>query len=79
MTILNHIAMALKLNGINFRSKFSNRDIEVFKVNYVILKVDINFLQLFLGSSTKCMLLANAIGTWCQGTKFNRGYSCISY
>lgn len=79
MTILNHIAIALKLNGINFRSKFSNRDIDDFKVNDVILKLDINFLKLFLGSRAKCMLLANAISTWCQGTEFNRGYSCISY
>ncbi|KAH8406912.1 hypothetical protein KR222_011423 [Zaprionus bogoriensis] len=31
MTILNHIANALRLNGINFRSKFTNRDIDEFK------------------------------------------------
>lgn len=34
MTILEHIASALQLNGINYRSQFSQRNIDDFKVSF---------------------------------------------
>lgn len=36
--ILDHIANALRKNGITCRNKFTNRDIDEFKVISVILK-----------------------------------------
>lgn len=34
MTILEHISSALQLNGINYRSQFSQRNIDDFKVSF---------------------------------------------
>lgn len=48
-TILNHIASALSQNGVEYRSKFTTRDIDEFKVCilWVIYKAN-HFLYIYI-------------------------------